>query len=220
MPQRSAIHLFRNRCACATVSTFLAVGGLHVRADQSITLRSGNGPAQSTSNPTPQDSQIRFLHYAVSQDTPPGPADFNAVQTAPFAYINKPYTTYVYPLPTDPLAQWVGTSPALADGSVFTQFRLRSQSANRKRCRSAVPIFSRESGQHCAGIENVRLAQFLNSPSAASNSSSVSSPGQVPKKATTPLLPPWTRRSTFSAFINACGTTENAALPSVVSSIS
>jgi hypothetical protein len=47
-------------------------------------------------------------------------------------------------------------------------------------------FLSSDQVQDHAGIEDVRLAQFLNSPSAASSSSSVSSPGHVPKKAATP----------------------------------
>jgi len=83
-------------------------------ADQSILLRRGNGVVGS------QDTQVRFVRYAVSQDTPPTASDFSAVQSGTFAYVDAPYSTYVTPANfSDPLAQWIGTTSALGGGSAL-----------------------------------------------------------------------------------------------------
>jgi len=98
-------------------------------ADQSITLRSGNGPAQSASDPSPRDAQVRFHYYGVYGSSPvygnvtPTDADFSAAQTGQFAYINRSTNntlgTYVTGLTTDPLAQWIGTSNDFLGGSAL-----------------------------------------------------------------------------------------------------
>ena len=89
------------------------------QADQSITLRSGNGPALSATNPTPRDAQVRFHAFGAYGNITPTASDFAAAQAGSFAYINAPYATYVKQLPSDPLAQWIGTSSSFAGGSTL-----------------------------------------------------------------------------------------------------
>ena len=103
------------------LSTILlaAILGPQAQADQSITLRSGNGPAQSSANPSPRDAQIRFYYYGAYGNVTPTSGDFAAAQSGTAAYINTPFTTYVQQLPTDPLAQWVGTTSGLGGGSTL-----------------------------------------------------------------------------------------------------
>ncbi|HEX4322279.1 MAG TPA: Ig-like domain-containing protein, partial [Acidobacteriaceae bacterium] len=98
----------------ALVLFFLLITTARLYADQSILLRSGNGSVGA------QDAQVRFVKYAVGQDTPPTDADFTAAQTGTFAYINAPYPTYIKPANfSDPLAQWIGTTSALGGGSAL-----------------------------------------------------------------------------------------------------
>jgi hypothetical protein len=78
-----------------------------VQADQTITVRSGNGAVGTL------DSQVRVLRYGRSTDITPSSADFITVQTAPFAYVVAPYPTYIQSLPSDPTAKWIATTPGL-----------------------------------------------------------------------------------------------------------
>jgi hypothetical protein len=95
--------------ALALFSTAVAM-----HADQSITLRSGNGVVGA------QDAQVRFVPYAVSQDTPPVASDFAAAQAGTFAYVNAPYSAYLTPAQfSDPLAQWIGTTSSFGGGSAL-----------------------------------------------------------------------------------------------------
>lgn len=86
---------------------------MQLRADQSIILRSGNGPVGS------RDAQIRFLPFNTEGNVTPTESDFTAAQTGDFAFIDQPYPTYIQQLPTDPLAHWIGTTNALGLGSAL-----------------------------------------------------------------------------------------------------
>src|SRR5260370_603582 len=55
--------------------------GLELRADQTITVRSGNGRPIGS-----QDSLVRVLGYGEGNVTPSA-SDFITVQTSPFAYV-------------------------------------------------------------------------------------------------------------------------------------
>lgn len=91
----------------------LLLAGPLARADQSITLRSGNGAIGS------QDAQVRFLAYGKTGAVTPAAQDFTTVQTGTFAYVDTPYPTYVKSLPSDPLANWLGTTKSLSPGSAL-----------------------------------------------------------------------------------------------------
>lgn len=106
-------------CLLALITICFIVSAIKAHADQSITLRTGNAPAQTSTDPTPRDAQVRFHAYGAFGNVTPTAADFAAAQTGDFAYINRPFTTYVQQLPTDPLAQWIGTSSGLGGGSAL-----------------------------------------------------------------------------------------------------
>lgn len=96
------------------ILVFVLLSSVSGLADQSIILRSGNGAVGS------QDAQVRFVKYAVGQDTPPTDADFSAAQSGTFAYVDAPYPTYLTPANfSDPLAQWIGTTSGLGGGSAL-----------------------------------------------------------------------------------------------------
>lgn len=79
---------------------------IHVRADQAVTVRSGNGLIGS------QDSQVRVLRYGTQGNITPATPDFITAQTAQFAWIEPPgCPCYIFPLPSDTTAQWLGTTP-------------------------------------------------------------------------------------------------------------
>ena len=82
-------------------------------ADQTITVRSGNGSVGS------RDSQVHVLRYGRSADITPAAADFTTAQTAPFAYIVAPDATYVPSLPSDPAAKWIATTAGLTGESAL-----------------------------------------------------------------------------------------------------
>jgi hypothetical protein len=90
------------RCFCqrvwsfASAFVFLAVflvASTNARADQTVVVRSGNGPINS------QDTQVRYFSYGTTGDITPTPANFVSAQTGPFAYVVAPYATYLAALP-------------------------------------------------------------------------------------------------------------------------
>jgi len=87
--------------------------GVELRADQTITVRSGNGSLGS------QDSQVHALPYGTTGDITPTAAQFASAQTAPFAYVVAPYQTYIPTLPSDASARWIATTPNLSQGSAL-----------------------------------------------------------------------------------------------------
>jgi hypothetical protein len=98
--------------ALAFVSMLITT--VYAHADQSIQLRSGNGTLGG------QDAQVRFVRYAVSQDSPSTDADFTAAQAGAFAYLGPPNSSYITSAKfSDPLAQWIGTTPELGGGSAL-----------------------------------------------------------------------------------------------------
>ena len=103
----------RNHGLLAAIALFLIANAPQMRADESITVRSGNGSIGS------QDAQVRFLAYGTFGNITPTAQDFESAQTGTFAYVDAPYATYIQQLPTDPLAQWVGTTNALGGGSAL-----------------------------------------------------------------------------------------------------
>jgi hypothetical protein len=109
------------RRTALVLSTILLAAAFsqQVQADQSITLRSGNGPAQTSANPSPRDAQVRFHAYGTFGNVTPTASDFAAAQSGTPAYIDTPFNTYVQQLPTDPLALWLGTSSGLGGGSAL-----------------------------------------------------------------------------------------------------
>src|SRR5438034_5150903 len=75
-------------------------------ADQTLTIRSGNGSLGS------QDTQVRVLRYGTQGNITPTAGNFVTVQTAQFAWIEpRGCPCYIFPLPSDPTAQWLGTTP-------------------------------------------------------------------------------------------------------------
>lgn len=109
----SAIGKSRQSCIIAAV-LFLSLGdAFHIRADQSIILRSGNGTIGT------QDAQVRFLAYGRTGNVTPTAQNFVSVETGTFAHVVSPYPTYVQKLPTDPLAQWIATTSSLSAGSAL-----------------------------------------------------------------------------------------------------
>ena len=113
MLRRSVTRQLINDCVRAAVVVLFIANAYQARADQSIVLRSGNGLIGS------QDAQVRFLAYHRYGNITPTAQDFITVQTGTFAYVDTPYTTYIKQLTTDPLAQWLGTTPALGGGSAL-----------------------------------------------------------------------------------------------------
>ncbi len=114
MLNHSAKRRLRNHCVrAAFVAVLFIANALQARADQSIVLRGGNGSIGS------QDAQVRFLAYGSTGDITPTTQDFQSAQTGTFAYIDAPYATYIPQLSTDPLAQWIATTPALGGGSAL-----------------------------------------------------------------------------------------------------
>ena len=101
------------------VVIWASAGAVELRADQTIVVRSGNGPIGS------QDAQVRFLAYGTTGDITPSAANFISVKTAPFAYIVAPYATYVAQLPDDPLAKWIATNPGLVPDRHSMRFRFK-----------------------------------------------------------------------------------------------
>ncbi len=110
---RAIHHRLRSLSLRAAVAVLLVAIASYARGDQSITLRSGNGTIGS------QDAQVRFLAYGAFGNITPTAADFVAVQTGTFAHIVTPFGTYDPKLSTDPLAQWVATTPTLSGGSAL-----------------------------------------------------------------------------------------------------
>ena len=91
----------RKVCTYAAVVFFVFVcSAFLARADQTIVLRSGNGPIGS------QDAQVRVITTAngATGDFTPTAAQFTAVQTGPFTYVVTPASVYIASLPDDPLA--------------------------------------------------------------------------------------------------------------------
>src|SRR5882762_10308559 len=80
--------------------------GIELRADQTVVVRSGNGPPIGS-----QDSLVRVLPYGQGNITPSA-QDFVTVQTSPYAYIvGQACSCYLYRLPGDPMANWIATTP-------------------------------------------------------------------------------------------------------------
>jgi hypothetical protein len=94
----------------AVLLLILAFASVEVQADQTVTVRSGNGTVGS------RDSLIRVLQAA------PSSANFIAAQTAPFAFVAAPHPFYIKRLPSDPSAQWVALTADLAPGSALYAF--------------------------------------------------------------------------------------------------
>jgi Domain of unknown function DUF11 len=81
------------------------LSGVVLRADETVIVRSGNGSLGS------QDTQVRVLRFGRQGLITPTTSDFITAQTAQFAWIEPACCGYVFPLPSDPTAQWVGTTP-------------------------------------------------------------------------------------------------------------
>jgi hypothetical protein len=92
---------------------FFVLVAADARADQTIVLRSGNGPIGT------QDSQVHALPFGTTGDITPTAANFTGAKTAPLAYVVAPYATYIPSLPSDPTAKWVATTPSLSAGSAL-----------------------------------------------------------------------------------------------------
>jgi len=95
-----------------TLAVFL-VASTNARADQTVVVRSGNGPINS------QDTQVRYLSYGTTGDITPTPANFVSAQTGPFAYVVAPFTTYLAALPHDPAAKWVARAVGWPAGTTL-----------------------------------------------------------------------------------------------------
>jgi hypothetical protein len=83
------------------------------RADQTVVLRSGNGPIGS------QDSLIHVLPFGTTGNITPTPANFSSAQNAPLAFIVPADPAYIHSLPSDPSAQWIAVNSRLSPGSAL-----------------------------------------------------------------------------------------------------
>ena len=84
-----------------------------LRADQSITIRSGNGVISS------QDNFVRVLAFHSTGDITPTPANFAAAQTAPYAYVVAPDNAWIASIPADNSARWIAVTPNRSPGSAL-----------------------------------------------------------------------------------------------------
>jgi hypothetical protein len=89
----------------STLSTLLFFFGLaEIRADQTLTVRSGNAAIGS------QDPKVHVLSYGHAGDVTPSSADFTNAQTAPFAPVIAADPAWISQLPSDPTARWVAAT--------------------------------------------------------------------------------------------------------------